>query len=86
MTQNPKTIQMIMFTNKKTNRSICISKHKAVYIAVDGVYSLIDLGFKQIFLEDRIMKKIIKNVRKGFYPDDVSLATLLQTFHPEELL
>jgi len=85
---HPQTIQTILFSNQKTGRLFMmnLAKNKAIQIPVDAEYSLVDLGFDVQKLEDKLMKKIVKNVRAGKYPIDTDLSSIVEDYHPEYLL
>jgi len=84
-----KTLQLLAFENKKTGKLwlFNLETNGAIFIrAGTTFYDLSQLGFKRITVEEKLLKKIVKNVRAGNYDPKTDLNELINIYHPEDLL
>jgi hypothetical protein len=83
-----KYIQLVTFRNTSSDKYwlFNLERKKAIYLRGDNRYEILDLGFEVVDTPTKLMAKIIKNVRKGFYPAATNLKNLIADFHPEVLL
>jgi len=83
-----KYIQLVTFRNTATNTYwlFNLELKTAVYLRGSNLKEFFKLGFEAVDIPSKIMGKVVKNVRTGFYPSDTNLKTLLLDFHPELFL
>ena len=83
------SLQLVVFENEKSGKLWLFNLHTngAVFLRSGTTFGDIAvLGFKRIRVDEKLLKKVIKNVRAGKYDPETDLNKLMSTYHPEVLL